>query len=150
MTDLPDFPLSLLANIAPNELPQPRSPIPAHVQIEGVASKALVLGMVFGPSQTYSVGAESRDTARCFSLEGLGFEVKSLDTVHEEFRNTSRKPRKNVVVQYPKHCNASFNDADEMVVSLRRRFGLLISFKVIMLDWFRTPVGCRLFFFCVF
>lgn len=97
----------------------------------GKKKYALLLGCVYANEFTPKRGQEYRDRVRCEALERIGYEVYTLDDKHEETRESVPG----------RHCKANFSDARRMAMCIRQVWGYTISFDVIILDYFFSPVS---------
>ena len=97
--------------------------------------KALLLGMVYSEEHEPKRGQEFRDRVRCESLEQhCGYDVFTLDDKHDD----------QSCCVAGRHCKANFADARRMNASIHNKFGYDISFDIIILDYFFSPVRCPL------
>jgi len=96
------------------------------------SKKALLLGMVYSEEHEPKRGQEFRDRVRCESVEeNCGYDVYTLDDKHDD----------ESYCVAGKHCKANFADARRMNASIHSKFGYDISFDVIILDYFFSPVS---------
>ena len=89
----------------------------------------LLLGMVYSVESIPKRGQEYRDRVRCQALQGLGFNVRTLDNKHND-------------VTLENHCNANFADTRRMIKAIQQKWGSKESFNHVILDYFMSPVSC--------
>ena len=93
-------------------------------------NKILLLGMVYSEEMEPKRGQEFRDRVRCEALEKFHHcSAYSLDNKHST--ESSR---------LGKHCTANFADSRRMLKSIKDTWGNDISFDLIILDYFFSPV----------
>jgi hypothetical protein len=94
--------------------------------------RVLLLGMYYSLETRPLRGQGFRDGVRCESLENLGYDVYTLDDKHDygEFE-----------IEPGKHCKANFADTRRMSISIYKSWGFDISFDLIILDYFFSPVS---------
>lgn len=95
------------------------------------AKKVLLLGMVYSDEMSPKRGQEFRDRVRCAAVETKGYNVYSLDDKHDDQAHCVAG----------KHCKANFADSRRMTISIHKIWGKQVSFDVIILDYFFSPVG---------
>jgi len=103
---------------------------PGDTAADGKKKYALLLGVVYANEYTPKRGQEYRDRVRCEAMECIGYEVYTLDDKHEETRESVPG----------RHCKANFSDARRMAMCIRQVWGYALSFDVIILDYFFSPV----------
>jgi hypothetical protein len=110
------------------------------IDIDSLDKKhALMLGMIYTAKETKPHrGQYFRDKVRCKAMEESGgYNSYSLDDKHD------------IEGSNGKHCKANFADPRRMLASIKQCWGN-ISFDVIILDYFFSPVSFYLFIYLLY